>query len=84
MFKRRLEVTNEERLETDYYLALAQLMLAEISHKRSNLVELRWPESQMKQDLEAKGEATPRGASPLRRGGSVRERPHRIDGRLTK
>jgi len=53
-FKRRLETTNEERLETDYFLALAQLMLGEISHKRSNAVVLRWPEDQMKKDLEAK------------------------------
>lgn len=53
-FKRRLEVTNEERLDTDYFLALAQLMLGEISHKRSNAVPLRWPESQMKKDLEEK------------------------------
>lgn len=53
-FKRRLESTNEERLETDYFLALAQLMLGEISHKRSNAIELRWPEDQMKKDLEAK------------------------------
>lgn len=54
LFKRRLEVTNEERLETDYFLALAQLMMAQISHKRSNLVALRWPEAQMKKDLEEK------------------------------
>lgn len=53
-YKRRLETTNEERLETDYFLALAQLMLGEISHKRSNAVGLRWPESQMKKDLEEK------------------------------
>lgn len=53
-YKRRLEATNEERLETDYFLALAQLMLGEISHKRSNTVALRWPEPQMKKDLEEK------------------------------
>lgn len=54
LLKRRLEVTNDERLETDYFLALAQLMLAQISHKRSNLVQLRWPETQMQKDLEEK------------------------------
>lgn len=53
-FKRRLETTNEERLETDYFLALAQLTLGEISHKRSNAISLRWPQEQMKKDLEAK------------------------------
>jgi len=53
-YKRQLDMTAEARLETDYYLALAQYLMAQISHRRSNAVALTWPQAQMSLDLERK------------------------------
>lgn len=54
VYRDRLEGQAEARLETDYYLAFAQLHLAEVAHQRSNQTALRWPEAQMSRDLEQK------------------------------
>ena len=48
------QVEAEERLETDFYLALAMYHLGQISHERFRAVALRLPEKQMGVDLEDK------------------------------
>jgi tetratricopeptide (TPR) repeat protein len=53
-YKSELDANREARLETDYYLAFAQLQLASIAHKQANAALLRWPEAQMNKDLDEK------------------------------
>lgn len=48
------QVEAQERLETDFYLALAMYHLGQVSHERFRAVTLRLPEKQMSADLEAK------------------------------
>jgi tetratricopeptide (TPR) repeat protein len=48
------QIETEERLETDFYLALAMYHLGQVSHERFRAVALRLPEKQMGIDLEAK------------------------------
>jgi TolA-binding protein len=45
-----------ERLDSDFFLALCQYYLAEISHDTFRAMPVRLPEKQMKKDLEAKAE----------------------------
>jgi tetratricopeptide (TPR) repeat protein len=51
-YKQRIE--NEERLETDFYLAFSQYHLGEITHQRFRAVALRLPDTQMDRDLDLK------------------------------
>jgi tetratricopeptide (TPR) repeat protein len=44
----------EERLDTDYFLAMGAFELAEISHAQYRLLPLRLPQKQLEDDLEAK------------------------------
>jgi tetratricopeptide (TPR) repeat protein len=48
------QIESEERLETDFYLALAQYHLGEVNHQRFRAVPLRLPERQMETDLDEK------------------------------
>ena len=48
------QIESQERLETDFYLALAMYHLGEISHERFRAIPLRLPEKQMGMDLEEK------------------------------
>jgi len=48
------QIEKEERLETDFFLALALYHLGEISHERFRAAPLRLPESQMNIDLDEK------------------------------
>lgn len=48
------QIEKEDRLETDFYLALAQYHLGQISHERFRAVSLRLPEKQMTADLDQK------------------------------
>jgi TolA-binding protein len=48
------KVEAEERLETDFYLALAMYHLGQVSHERFREVSLRLPEKQMSADLDEK------------------------------
>jgi tetratricopeptide (TPR) repeat protein len=48
------QIESEERLETDFYLALAQYHLGEVAHQRFRAVPLRLPERQMATDLDEK------------------------------
>jgi TolA-binding protein len=48
------KVETEERLETDFYLALAMYHLGQVSHERFRGVTLRLPEKQMGIDLDEK------------------------------
>jgi TolA-binding protein len=45
-----------ERLDSDFFLALCQYYLAEISHDQFRALPVRLPEKQMQRDLEAKAE----------------------------
>jgi TolA-binding protein len=47
-------IEKEERLQTDFYLALSKYHLAQIPHERFRAAPLRLPEKQMVKDLEAK------------------------------
>ncbi len=49
---RQIEV--EERLQTDFYLALCRYHLGEIPHERFRTAPLRLPEDQMRTDIEEK------------------------------
>jgi TolA-binding protein len=51
-FFRRIE--REERLETDYFLALSHYQLGQVSHERFRAAPLRLPEQQMNADLDEK------------------------------
>jgi TolA-binding protein len=51
-FFRRIE--REERLETDFFLALSHYQLGQVSHERFRAVPLRLPERQMNVDLDEK------------------------------
>ena len=44
----------EERLDTDYFLAMGNFYLAEVSHAQYKLLPTRLPQKQLEQDLEAK------------------------------
>ena len=44
----------EERLDTDYFLAMGQFFLAEVSHEEFRLLPVRLPQKQLETDLEAK------------------------------
>ncbi len=44
----------EERLDSDFFLAMCQYYMGEITHDRFRAAPLRLPEGQMKDDLEAK------------------------------
>jgi tetratricopeptide (TPR) repeat protein len=46
---------NEERLDTDFFLAMGTYYLAEIAHAQYRLLPVRLPEKQLAADLEAKG-----------------------------
>ena len=48
------QIETAERLETDFYLALAMYHLGEVSHERFRAVALRLPEKQMSADLDEK------------------------------
>lgn len=48
------QIEKEERLETDFFLALALYQLGEITHERFRAAPLRLPESQMNIDLDEK------------------------------
>jgi TolA-binding protein len=48
------QIEKEERLDTDFFLALALYHIGEISHERFRAVSLRLPESQMSADLDTK------------------------------
>ena len=48
------QIEKEERLETDFFLALALYHLGEITHERFRAAPLRLPESQMNIDLDEK------------------------------
>lgn len=48
------QIEKEERLETDFFLALALYHIGEISHERFRAVSLRLPERQMSADLDEK------------------------------
>ena len=48
------QVETAERLETDFYLALAMYHLGEVTHERFRAVALRLPEKQMGADLDEK------------------------------
>jgi TolA-binding protein len=48
------QVEADERLETDFYLALAQYHLGQVNHERFRAVPLRLPERQMGLDLDEK------------------------------
>lgn len=48
------QIEAEERLETDFYLALAHFHLGEVNHERFRAVPLRLPERQMETDLDEK------------------------------
>lgn len=48
------QIETQERLETDFYLALAMYHLGQVSHERFRAVALRLPEKQMGADLEQK------------------------------
>lgn len=44
----------DERLDTDYFLAMGNFYLAEVSHAQYRLLPVRLPQKQLEQDLEAK------------------------------
>ena len=44
----------DERLDTDYFLAMGQFFLAEVSHEEFRLLPIRLPQKQLEVDLEAK------------------------------
>lgn len=48
------QIETEERLETDFYLALAHYHLGQISHSRFRAIKLRLPDVQMSADLDEK------------------------------
>jgi len=48
------QIEKDERLETDFFLALALYHIGEISHERFRAVPLRLPEQQMSADLDEK------------------------------
>jgi TolA-binding protein len=48
------QIETAERLETDFYLALAMYHLGQVSHERFRAVALRLPERQMSVDLDEK------------------------------
>jgi TolA-binding protein len=48
------QIETAERLETDFYLALAMYHLGQVSHERFRAVSLRLPEKQMGVDLDEK------------------------------
>jgi TolA-binding protein len=48
------QIESAERLETDFYLALAMYHLGQVSHERFRAVPLRLPDKQMGADLEEK------------------------------
>jgi len=48
------QIEREERLETDFFLALCLYHLGEISHERFRAVSLRLPDKQMSADLDEK------------------------------
>ena len=48
------QIEKEERLDTDFFLALALYHMGEITHERFRAVALRLPESQMNADLDEK------------------------------
>ncbi|HEX2658050.1 MAG TPA: tetratricopeptide repeat protein [Polyangia bacterium] len=48
------QIEREERLETDFFLALCLYHLGEISHERFRAVALRLPDTQMSADLDEK------------------------------
>jgi TolA-binding protein len=48
------QIEKQERLETDFFLALALYHMGEISHERFRAVALRLPEAQMSADLDEK------------------------------
>ncbi|HEY4188529.1 MAG TPA: tetratricopeptide repeat protein [Polyangia bacterium] len=48
------QIEKEERLDTDFFLALALYHIGEISHERFRAVSLRLPERQMSADLDEK------------------------------
>src|SRR5205823_5558151 len=44
----------KERLETDFFLAMAQFYLGNIQHRHFRALPLRTPQRQLEQDIEAK------------------------------
>ena len=48
------QIESQERLETDFYLALAQYHLGQVGHERFRAAPLRLPERQMSRDLDEK------------------------------
>jgi hypothetical protein len=48
------QVQGTTRLETPYFVAMAQFYLAEIPHQQFAAIPLRYPEEQMRRDLEQK------------------------------
>ena len=48
------QIEKEERLDTDFFLALALYHIGQISHERFRAIPLRLPEQQMSADLDAK------------------------------
>ena len=48
------QIEKEERLETDFFLALALYHIGQISHERFRAIPLRLPEQQMSADLDQK------------------------------
>ncbi len=50
------EVQGTTRLETPYFVAMAQFYLAEIPHRQFQAIPLRYPEEQMNRDAEQKSQ----------------------------
>ena len=50
------QITGTEKLENNYYVAMAQYYLADIPHRQFNDVPLRYPEEQLSKDVDFKSE----------------------------